>query len=158
MKHGYDVGNHSKTHPDFTKIGYEESKEEIGFVYQRLEQIIPDEYVSIVALPFGSPYRVTHQNYEAILNSSYLGVNYQTKAALRVGWEAENSCFDKTFQPTFLKRIRAYDNEGKEFDMEMNFKILEGTRYISDGNVGTIVIPESIVDQVKQTDIRVIGY
>ena len=39
----------------------------------------------------------------------------------------------------FLKRIRAYDNNGKEFDIEMNFKILENKKYISDGDKDTII-------------------
>ena len=77
-----------------------------------------------------------------ILNTEYNGKNYKTKAALRVGWKAESSPFDKDFESTFLKRIRAYDNEGVEFDIEMNFKLLEKTRYISDGDKNKIVIPK----------------
>ena len=71
------------------------------------------------------------------------GKNYKTKAALRVGWKAESSPFDKDFESTFLKRIRAYDNEGVEFDIEMNFKLLEKTKYISDGDKNTIVTSNS---------------
>ena len=41
---------------------------------------------------------------------------------------------------TYLKRCRAYDNNGKEFDIQMVFKNLEKNRYISDGNPNTIVI------------------
>ena len=54
--------------------------------------------------------------------------------------EPEVSPFNKNFDKTFLKRVRAYDNNGKEFDIEMVFKMLENTRYISDGNKDTIVI------------------
>ena len=143
VKHGYDIGNHTNTHVDFTKVDAERSKKEVGIVYEILDKIIPGKYVNIVALPFGSPYKYNHDNMQYILNTDYNGKNYKTKAALRVGWKAESSPFDKDFESTFLKRIRAYDNEGVEFDIEMNFKLLEKTKYISDGDKNTIVTSNS---------------
>ena len=109
-------------------------------MYQKLEQIIPGQYVKIVALPFGSPYKKTHANYPYILSGTYNDISYETEAALRVGWEAEVSPFNTNFDKTFLKRCRAYDNNGKEFDIEMVFKNLEKNRYISDGDKDKIVI------------------
>ena len=129
-------------HVDFTKVDIEKTQEEIGGVYQILDKIIPSRYVPIVALPFGSPYNRNHFNYEFILKGEYFGVEYMTKAALRVGWESEVSCFHKDFNPEFLKRIRAYDNLGKDFDIEYNFSILDKFRYISDGDKDTVVIRE----------------
>lgn len=149
VEHGYDIGNHTMNHIDFTKVVIEEVKKEVGGLYQVLDQVIPNQYVSIVALPFGSPYDREHVNYETILKGEYLGKGYDTKAALRVGWEAEVSCFDEGFQPSFLKRIRAYDNEGQDFDIEMNFEILEKTRYISDGDRDTVVVFEKDVNRVN---------
>lgn len=158
VNHGYDIGNHTMSHVDFTKAGIEETKEEVGGIYQLLDSIIPDKYVSIVALPFGSPYKKSHPNYDAILKGELNGVTYETKACLRVGWEAEMSVFDKEFDPTFLKRIRAYDNNGKEFDIKMNFELLESTRYISDGDIDTIVVPSRNQDKVNGSNREVIVY
>lgn len=158
VNHGYDIGNHTLSHADFTRIGIDETKKEIGGLYQLLDEIIPNQYISIVALPFGSPYNREHENYEFILKGNYLEKSYQSKGALRVGWEAELSCFDKNFQPTFLKRIRAYDNEGKDFDLEMNFKILEKKRYISDGDVNTIVVMNDDEGLLGETNKEVILY
>ena len=160
VNHGYDIGNHTMTHVDFTKIGIEETKKEIGGLYQILDKIIPNQYVSVVALPFGSPYRQEHGNYETLLNGDYLGVKYETNAALRVGWVAEVSCFDKNFKPVFLKRIRAYDNNGKDFDIEMNFKLLKSNRYVSDGDKNTVVVLEKFRDLLKDIndELEVILY
>lgn len=155
IEHGYDVGNHTMTHVDFTKVNVEKTVQEVGELYSILDRIIPSSYVPIIALPFGSPYKVTHTNYPSILNGTYLGNHYETKAALRVGWEAEKSCFDKEFDSTFLKRIRAYDNNGKDFDIEMNFKLLENNRYISDGDKETIVVLGKDQNRVKDTHLRV---
>lgn len=158
VNHGYDIGNHTMTHVNFTKVGIEQTQEEVGGIYQKLESIIPNKYVNIIALPFGSPYKKEHENYPYIINGTYNGIEYHTKASLRVGWEAEVSCFDKSFDPSFLKRIRAYDNNGKDFDIEMNFKLLEETKYISDGNTNTIVIKEEDKDKVIDTQKEIITY
>ena len=89
----------------------------------------------------------------------YNNFRYQTIGALRVGWEAEVSCFSKSFDATFLKRIRAYDNMGRDFDIEMNFKLLEKNRYISDGNNDMVVTSSSNKDIINSNiDKEIILY
>ena len=149
IDNGYDIGNHSYSHADFTSISKEKSVQEIGSVYNLLDKYIPEKYVNIVALPFGSPYDKSHANFNSILKGVYNDKEYNTISTLRVGWEAEYSPFNKSFDKTFLKRIRAYDNNGKEFDIEMNFKILENNRYISDGDKNTITIPKEKEDKIN---------
>ena len=158
VEHGYDVGNHTISHVDFTKIGNDKTREEVGKLYQKLDSIIPDKYVHIVALPFGSPYKRSHTNYQFIVEGEWEGYKYHTDAALRVGWEPEVSPFDKDFDTSFLKRVRAYDNNGKEFDITMTFKLLEKNRYISDGEKNFITIPSSIKDKLNETNLKVITY
>ena len=158
VNHGYDIGNHTMTHVDFTKIDIDKTKREVGGVYQILDRIIPGKYVNIVALPFGSPYKKSHDNYQSIMSGEYNGQAYNTKAALRVGWEAEVSVFDSSFDASFLKRIRAYDNGGKDFDIEMNFKLLENNRYVSDGDINTIVVLSGNENKVISNERKVIAY
>ena len=159
VENGYDVGNHSYSHADFTKIDTAKSVEEIGKIYDLLDKYIPGKYVNIVALPYGSPYKETHENFASILSGTYNDKTYQTISTLRVGWESESSPFNKDFNPKFLKRIRAYDNSGTEFDISMNFKILEKTRYISDGDSATIAVSkdkEALVNNVY--NLKIITY
>ena len=143
VENGYDIGNHTYNHVDFTDIDSNKTMEQVGKIYELLDNIIPEKYVNIVALPFGSPYNLEHDNMEYIFKSKYMDKNYETKATLRVGWESESSPYSIDFNSKFLKRIRAYDNKGEEFDIEMNFKLLESTRYISDGDKDIIVIPST---------------
>ncbi len=158
IDNGYDIGNHTQTHLDIKKSSSDRVQKEIAYVYDKLEELIPGKYVKIIALPFGSPYTKTHDNFKYVLSSTYNNKTYDTEAALRVGWEPEVSCFDKDFDKTFLKRCRAYDNNGKEFDIEMVFTNLEKNRYISDGDSNTIVIKESNKDKLVETDKKVITY
>ena len=143
VNNGYDIGNHTISHVNFSNATTEEAEIEVGKLYSILDNIIPGKYVNIVALPYGSPYNLSHYNMEHIYKSTYNGKTYETKATLRVGWESEDSPFTDGFNPKFLKRIRAYDNDGVEFDIKMNFDILAYKKYISDGNKDTVVIPSS---------------
>ena len=160
VDNGYDIGNHTKTHLDIKKSSGEKVQMEIAYVYDELEKVIPGKYVNIIALPFGSPYVKTHDNFKYVLNTSYNGKEYVTEAALRVGWEPEVSPFNKDFDKTFLKRCRAYDNNGKEFDIDMVFnKLLVGKKYVSDGDENTIVIKESDVSKVNNSNnLKLITY
>ena len=149
VDNGYEVGNHTKGHNNFSKIDSIETQEVVGYMYNKLESIIGDKYSKIVALPFGSPYNKNHENYQYIINGSYNEKKYETKAALRVGWEPEVSPFNKNFDRTFLKRCRAYDNNGVDFDIEMTLRILNKNRYVSDGDVNTVVTSSTNVDIIN---------
>ncbi len=159
IDNGYDIGNHTYTHVNFSQVDSNKSIEEVGKLYELLDKIIPGKYVNIVALPFGSPYKLDHENMQYIFNTNYNGKEYITKSTLRVGWKSESSPFSQEFNPKFLKRIRAYDNDGKEFDIEMNFKLLENNRYISDGNKDTIVVSKAEEHLINQTyEKKIITY
>lgn len=160
IENGYEVGNHTKGHNNLTKIDETETEEVIGYMYDKLDTIIGDKYLKVVALPFGSPYKKEHPNYSHVIKGTYNEKEYQTKGALRVGWEPDLSPFNKEFDPTFIKRCRAYDDNGKEFDIDMVFnQILNKRRYISDGNINTIVTSKSNEELIdKNTDKEVIIY
>lgn len=158
VDNGYDIGNHTQNHLDIKKSTKEQVQKEIVTVYNQLEEIIPNKYVNIIALPFGSPYSKEHDNFKYVLNSTYDNKTYETIAALRVGWEPEVSPFHKNFDKTFLKRVRAYDNNGKDFDIKMSFDMLENKRYISDGNINTIVTSQNNKSIISDTNLEVIYY
>ena len=158
ISNGYEVGNHTKNHDNFSKIDSNKTQEVVGYMYDKLNGILGDKYSNIIALPFGSPYNKEHPNYKYILDGTYNGKKYHTEAALRVGWEPEVSPFDKSFDKTFLKRCRAYDNNGVDFDIEMVFRLLETSRYISDGDDKTIVTSHVNSDIINNSDLEVILY
>lgn len=151
ISHGYDIGNHSYTHANFTKLTPEQSEEEIGKLYNLLDKYISGKYLNIVALPYGTPYTEDNPNFSHIITATYNGIKYETEATLRVGWESDYSPFSNEFNKQFIKRIRAYDNNGKDFDIEMNFKLLENNRYISDGDYKTITVKSNDKDKVKDS-------
>jgi hypothetical protein len=144
IEHGYDIGNHTYNHDNFSNTSIEKTQETIAKLYQKLDNIIPNQYVNIIALPFGSPFVTTHPNFPYILKGNYNGYEYENIATLRVGWLPEASPFNIDFDKTFLKRVRAWDNNGENFDIEYTFTNLENNRYISDGRVDVIVYPKNL--------------
>lgn len=159
VDNGYDVGNHTKDHNDMTKTTEEETEYVVGYVYDKLDKIIKDKYVNIVALPFGTPYLSTHKNFEHIKKSNFNGKVYETVTTLRVGWEPDTSPFSKNFNKNFIKRCRAYDNNGKEFDIDMVFNsILKDLRYVSDGDPDTITVPSEYEKYLNDNNLYKILY
>ena len=158
VDNGYDVGNHTKTHLNIGNSKASQVQYEIAYVYKQLDNIIPNKYVKIIALPFGSPLRKTHENFPYVLKGQDEDYSYETNAALRVGWEPEVSSYSKEFDKTYIKRCRGYDNNGKEFDIEMILKMLDRSRYVSDGDANTIVTSSNQEDNIITTDKEIILY
>ena len=143
VDNGYDVGNHTWNHANLRECNADEIEFQVGSIYKLLDEIIPGRYVNIVALPFGAPEQITDEDlkYQKIFKGTYEGFSYTSKASLLCAWTRSFSPFNKDIDLTAIRRIRGYDNNGKEFDIEDNFSALNaGTRYISDGNPDTIVI------------------
>jgi peptidoglycan/xylan/chitin deacetylase (PgdA/CDA1 family) len=145
IDNGYSIGNHSFSHIDLEQTTIVQTKEEINKMYNLLNTIVPENYTNIVSLPYGKPSTKEHQNLQYILDTG----TYKTKATLRVGWSPDESPFSINFDPEYIQRCRAWDNNGKIFDIEMNFKNLTNTKYISDGNSRTIVYPKELEDTVN---------
>ncbi len=143
INNGYDIGNHTKGHVNFSDASISKVQSSIAYMYQKLDEIIPGKYLNVIALPYGSPFTKKHEIFPYILEGEHNGYKYKTDSTLRVGWDSEYSPFHQNFDKTFLTRIRAWDNNGEDFDIEMGFNLLKETRYISDGNKETIVIPKS---------------
>ena len=146
VDNGYDIGNHTKDHAKLGDCNADEIEKQVGYIYKLLDDIIPGQYVNIVALPYGSPESMgpDKPKYDRIFSGTYDGFNYTSKASLLCAWTRSYSPFVRDYNNTAIRRIRAYDNNGEEWDIEMNFEQLNnGKRYISDGEPDTIVFPSS---------------
>lgn len=159
IDNNYDIGNHTQNHNNLNNTTEEETEKVIGYVYEKLESIIGKKYVNILALPYGTPYLSSHKNFDNILNATYNGKIYQTSTTLRVGWEPDYSPFSITFNKTFIKRCRAYDNNGKDFDIKYVFEnILKNNKFISDGDPNTITTSEKNEKYINQNNLYKIIY
>lgn len=146
VDNGYDIGNHTRDHAKLGDCDADKIEEQVGYMFKKLNDIIPGQYVNIVALPYGSPESISDDKpqYSKIFSGTYEGFSYTTKATLLCAWTRSYSPFVRDYNHAAIRRIRAYDNNGVYWDIEDNFKQLnDGKRYISDGDPGTIVFPAS---------------
>lgn len=147
VQNGYDIGNGTLTGVDITTLDYTQTEKEIGAMYHTLNELIPEKYVSIVALPGGSPYQVNHRNYSAILDGTYQKQHYQSFATFASGSSASPSCYSNQFSTDFIKRIKASNQMDQTDSLKSNLELLETTKYISDGEKDQVVYKK--VDQEK---------
>ena len=71
----------------------------------------------------------------------------------------ELSPYNKNFDKTFLKRCRAYDNNGLEFDIEMVLNRLDKNRFVSDGDDKIIVTKKEKSDIINNViDRKIVLY
>jgi len=146
VDNGYDIGNHTRDHAKLGDCEPDEIEKQVGYMYKKLNDIIPGQYVNIVALPYGSPESISDDKpqYSKIFSGTYEGFSYTTKATLLCAWTRSYSPFVRDYNHTAIRRIRGYDNNGEYWDIEDNFNQLNnGKRYISDGDPNTIAFPDS---------------
>ena len=160
VDNGYEIGNHTQYHYNLAELTASEIEEEVGYMYDLLDDMIPGRYLDVVALPYGSPSDTSADSkYEKIFEGNYNGKNYSSRASLLCGWTWEESIFSGNVDLTYIRRIRGYDNNGEDWDIEYNFALLnDGRRYISDGNPDTVVVPEGWGDPGSPGDKKVIKY
>ena len=153
LENGMDVGNHTRSHPNFTNISKEELQREIGGQAQFIEGFIDDESYKIdtIALPFGT--RPKDDSLTSFLREgSYNGIDYNKIAILNVGWNPAHSPYDNRFDFESIPRIRAsemkVDNVGMYNYIEYFDKNPE-ERFISDGFPDIITVPEEKLEFIR---------
>ena len=160
IDNGYDIGNHTYDHVSLADKDIEFAKYQVVMQYENLKSIIGDKYVNIVALPLGQPNDYGDPICQAIYDITIENNNHKTASLLKVGWEPEYSPFDKRVNIKYLKRVRAYDNNGEEYDLKSTFDKLENERYVSDGDMETITIDSRDENRLGNTyglNVRIIS-
>jgi peptidoglycan/xylan/chitin deacetylase (PgdA/CDA1 family) len=161
VDNGYELGNHTVGHVNLREISDDQIKSELARAVDMMREHVPGVEVNVLSVPFGV--------YPAGGDTSifhgfeYEGREYALEGALMVGAEPGVSPVHAKFNPMWIPRIRADDEElGRWFAfVEAN----PGIMYVSDGNPDTITIPEDIhpwlvgtFDEAKAEGKTVIRY
>ena len=153
LENGMDVGNHTRTHANFTKITKEDLQKEIGGQAQHIESFIQDKSykVDTIALPFGS--RPKDESLTPFLKQgNYEGVDYNNVAILNVGWNPAHSPYDSRFNFESIPRIRASEMKVDNVGMYNYIQYFDNNpteRFISDGFPEIITVPEGKLELIN---------
>ena len=147
IDHGYEVGNHTITHANLADVTDAGLREEVGGMIQQVQALDPRATADILAMPFGAyPSDSGNDAQMAMLRGGfrYGGQDIRLIACLKVGAEPQLSPVSVGWDPMYLARIIAHDSEDygySRFWFE-RFEDDPSTLYVSDGNPGTITVPE----------------
>lgn len=157
LENGMSIGNHTRTHANFTQISKEKLQKEIGGQASYLEGFInkEDYKVDTLALPYGS--RPNDDSLKKYLKTgSYEGSEYNNIAILNVGWNPAESPYSSSFDFESIPRIRAsemkVDNVGLYNYLEY-FDNNPEERFISDGVPELVTVPKEKLELIK-TDLE----
>ena len=143
IDNGYDLGNHTYSHNEMSKLNSDEIQIEIGSVNNIIKQYLPDYVVETLALPHGS--NPKDEFIESMLKGEYEGNKYETIAVLDVGWRPSYSPFDTLTNFNSLYRVTASEINVDNCGIYDYFKSYEDNireRFISDGNPDVVTIPK----------------
>ena len=101
---GFEIGNHTNTHVNFSKASIDTIQKEVGTVNNMVNSLLDGYEITSLALPFG----ISSKEYkEYIAKGSYDGKSYDNKIILLVGASPALSPNNENLNLLSLPRVRA---------------------------------------------------
>ncbi|OEF96042.1 polysaccharide deacetylase family protein [Desulfuribacillus alkaliarsenatis] len=143
---GMEIGNHTYGHERLDRITDEEVQRTLARHVEATQNLLPGYSVDTFALTFG----IRPVNRELSVQGSYNGIDYHHKGVFLVGSNPAPSPFSTEFKPEAIPRIRAASVPSDFFNQWIDyFRNNPERRYVSDGDMNTITIPEELKDSVN---------
>lgn len=149
LSYGFEVGNHTWDHFDFTTAkSREQINETLGKNEKAVREVIDGISFYSLALPYGS--RPAEDLRNALVSGSYEGVQYKNETILAVGAQPAKPTIHVDYDPTYVGRIRAQGKVQAPYDLTFWLpKMTNDRMYVSDGDPDTVVVPKGSEDKVK---------
>jgi peptidoglycan/xylan/chitin deacetylase (PgdA/CDA1 family) len=150
---GYELGNHTVSHPHLSDLDQTAVEKEIAGVQAWVEKAVPGYKIRTMAMPHGIYPKEESWAYEGSFN----GVHFKNIALLKVGSDPSVSPFSNKFRPYRIARVRGSEKLDKPNDYALAyirgaisfFDKNSGQRYISDGNPNTVTVPANRLNEVR---------
>ncbi len=147
---GFEIGNHTLSHPALHRLSDAKVQEELAGCVTEIHKLAPDAVVDTLALPLGSHAR--NRSLEA--RGMFAGQTYANRASLLVGANPAPSPAARTFDPMRLPRIQACEgNCGITFWLDA-LAAHPARRYVSDGDPAAVTVPRDAQAQVDGSRLQ----
>lgn len=133
---GFDIGNHTQTHPKLNKVSGERVRKELAGLAKMVEETVGGYKVRSLALPHG----LSPQDFALAAQGEYAGYSYRNEAILKVGANPALGPNTKGFNPLKMPRVQASTQELYKW-LEY-FQKNPQEKYISDGDPDIISLPK----------------
>lgn len=123
IEKGFELGNHTSTHVNFSKASVDTIQKEVGIVSNLVSELTDGYEISALALPYG----ISSKEYKSyIVKGEYEGKAYENKAILLVGSSPALSPNNENVNFLSLPRVRARGgNKAVDFDLYYWLDIME---------------------------------
>lgn len=123
IEKGFEIGNHTSTHVNFSKASVENIKKEVGTVSNLVDDITNGYKINALALPFG----ISSKEYKSyIVSGEYDGREYNNEVILLVGAAPVYASNNEKTNLLALPRVRARGgNKAVECDLYYWLDIME---------------------------------
>jgi peptidoglycan/xylan/chitin deacetylase (PgdA/CDA1 family) len=169
-KHGYEIANHTSTHPSMRHMSSDKIRWELATAVKDIRQVDKDAPMQILALPYGQiPGKAAQKD---LISGESGGTKYENKAIFLAAWRpilspvtipskkfAENGSL-AVFNRYRLERITPDPNPkaGQTFEYWLKyFDEHPGQRYVSDGNLQVVAVPKSLQNMVDPKKVKAQG-
>jgi hypothetical protein len=163
---GYEIQNHSSTHPYFNRLSAEQIQQEIGFASSSIKKLQPKASMDILALPYGVLPKKALRGLAVEGNGG--GSAYKLKGIAKAAWRPVASPVThvgkKTavfqiapFDPYGLERVApAPDKKGQQtFEYWLEWFDENPTqKYVSDGNLAVCAVPAGLTSLVDASAVK----
>ncbi|QXJ25465.1 polysaccharide deacetylase family protein [Actinomadura graeca] len=148
-EHGFELGNHTSTHPDLSGMSEKAVRAEIGGMEDQIVGIT-GAHTTTLAYPFGSAPRkkAWAQRQDG---------RYGFRGIFLAGWKPSESPFDGSFDRWAINRVRSEgkieENDCTRFCSTAWLEHLDknpAERYTSDGDPNTITFPKTSEDRLAK--------
>jgi peptidoglycan/xylan/chitin deacetylase (PgdA/CDA1 family) len=137
LEQGYELGNHTYEHVNMSLLDDEEIKYQLAEANIAIHEFVPEADIRVITLPFGMfPPGGDDTLFRGF---EYKGEWFAWDASLLVGANPTQSPFSTEYDPYWIARIQAFDDEldrWKEIIADN-----PGILYVSDGNPDTVTVP-----------------
>ncbi|MDQ3932682.1 MAG: polysaccharide deacetylase family protein [Actinomycetota bacterium] len=140
---GYEIGNHSLTHDDLSKLDDLGAQRSLALAQAEADKIVPGYRLGSLALPFG----LWPKNKSLAVEGSFEGVSYRHDVVLLVGFMPARSPHHAEYKPMEVQRVQAYAPEFRKWVDWLDGA--RGRRFISDGDPNTVTYPTAYENIAK---------
>ena len=154
IDNGFELGNHSYTHGNFSRMNAQRLQRDIGLMNQFILRYANGFEPLVLAYPFGIRPRVSLRGYA--LEGEYNGIGYSYAWALRVGNTGVPAVPHHIhFDPSNVSRVVASDQSTDSYVVPDLWHLLRRferhpyLRFISDGDPDVITVPRHLANYVN---------
>jgi peptidoglycan/xylan/chitin deacetylase (PgdA/CDA1 family) len=137
LENGYELGNHTYEHANMSLLENGEIMYQLAEADIAIQELAPDADIRVITLPFGMfPPGGDDTLFRGF---EYEGEWFEWDASLLVGANPTESPFSTEYDPYWIARIQAFDEELDRWKDVIAEN--PGILYVSDGNPETVTVP-----------------